>query len=308
MDATILIGVTFVAVTFVTLAIGLVLRDLVFGTGEAAGGGAFELRRLPKIHEPDPSAGPIGRFDGWFNRMIFEANLGLSPLTAICLLLIFGLPLAGALFLWTDDPTPGVIGMILGMAIPLAYLVYRRKTRMAEITSQLPDALDLLSRAIRAGESFDQAIHLAGHKTPEPLAIELRRCARQLDLGLGLPEVMRALARRLPLMEVRILASTLSVHRHSGGNLALTMERMASVIRDRMIYRRQLRATTAAGRFSAMLVASAGPLLFAYMFVFNPEYARRLVEQPLGQLLLAIAVVLELIGLAWVLSMLRTDY
>ena len=259
------------------------------------------------IDDSEPR-GLTGRFDRWFNRMVFETNLGLSPVMAVMLLLVFGLPLAGGLFLWTDDPTPGLIGMVLGMSLPLAYLVYRRSTRMALIASQLPDALDLLSRAIRAGESFDQALHLAGVKTPEPLAIELRRCARQLDMGLGVPEVMRALSRRLPLMEVRILASTLLVHRQSGGNLAMTMERMAGVIRDRMVYRRQLRATTAAGRFSAILVASAGPMLFIYMFAFNPEYARRLVEQPLGQLLLGVAVVLEIVGIAWVFSMLRTDY
>jgi len=109
-------------------------------------------------------------------------------------------------------------------------------------------------------------------------------------------------------MEMRIFATTLAVHRQSGGNLSTMLERMAEVVRDRISYQRQLRATTAAGRFSATLVASAGPLLFAFMFLFQKEYTNKLLTLPLGQMLLVAAVVLEVVGLLWINRMLRTDY
>jgi tight adherence protein B len=127
-------------------------------------------------------------------------------------------------------------------------------------------------------------------------------------MGLSLSAAMSAFRRRLRLMEVRIFTTTLAVHRQTGGHLALTLERMAAVMRERMTYRRQVRAATAAGRFSAMLISITGPLLFAYMFLFQPEYAYRLVTLPLGQSLLVAAVVFEVVGLVWVARLLRTEY
>ena len=108
------------------------------------------------------------------------------------------------------------------------------------------------------------------------MGLEFRRCARHLQMGLSVTAAMRSLVHRLPLMDVRILATTLSVHRQTGGNLALTLERMARVVRDRMVYRQQMRSVTAAGRFSAMMIATVGPLLFLYMFMFQRDYAGKL--------------------------------
>jgi tight adherence protein B len=165
-----------------------------------------------------------------------------------------------------------------------------------------------MSRATRAGESLEQSIALVGQRAGEPLGLEFRRCSRHLQMGLSVSATMRALVHRLPLMDIRIMATTLSVHRQTGGNLALTLERMARVVRDRMNYRQQLKSVTAAGRFSAMLIAMAGPLLFAFMFVFQREYASKLLSLPLGNVLLIIAVVLELVGLVWISRLIRAEY
>ncbi len=306
MTITILSAVTFFAAALIAFAVGMVVRDLVFGTQRET---ALEgtLRRLPRVDDM-PRGGLTPGFDSWFNRLVYEADVGITPGRAVLLLIFFGVPLAGLLFIATDAPLTALIGLFFGMALPLTVLVFYRWRRMGQIMVQLPDSLDLVARAVRAGESVDQAITLAGQRTPAPLGVELRRTASQMHMGLGLAEATRSLARRVPSVEMKILSTTLSVHRTSGGNLALTLERMAGVIRDRLNYRRQLKATTAAGRFSTILVASAGPLLFAYMFIFNSEYSRRLIEQPMGQMMLAVAVALEIIGLVWVISMLRTDY
>ena len=94
---------------------------------------------------------------------------------------------------------------------------------------------------------------------------------------------MRALTRRADLMDVRIFATTVSVHRDSGGNLPVTLERLSEVIRDRMTYHRQLRSVTASGRFSALLILAAGPILFLYMFFFQPQYGAALVNDSIGR-------------------------
>lgn len=296
---------SFAGITSAVAAVGWAARDM-FSRGENRE--KSSLRRLPLVRDEVPPTGLSKRIDYYLNRLVLESGLGWSSMVATLLQVASGLSVGGLLFLWNDNLLLGAIGGILGMAIPLQFLIYRRTKRLQTMQMQLPDVLDLLSRAVRAGESLDQAIDLAGRKSAQPLAKEFARCARQLQMGLSVPAAMRALSRRVRLMEMRIFATTLSVFRQGGGNLAQTLERMAAVVRDRLNYRRQLRSTTAAGRFSAMMIGAAGPLLFAYMFIFQNEYASKLLALPLGQLLLTVAVVLEIIGLLWIVRMMKTDY
>jgi len=127
-------------------------------------------------------------------------------------------------------------------------------------------------------------------------------------MGLSMEAAMRSLTRRAPLTEMRILAATFMVQRQTGGNLPLTLERLAGVIRDRLSYYRQFRASTAASRIGTVLIALAGPAVAAYMLIWQPDYIRNFAEMPGGWTLLAIAIVLQVIGLAWILSLLRSDY
>ncbi|MEQ8789785.1 MAG: type II secretion system F family protein [Pirellulaceae bacterium] len=305
MELPIVVLLCFAAITSICLAVGLLVRDLV--GADSRSGQATLLRRLPLARDEQPAVGVTGRLDAALERLVVESGLDWSVMAVALLFVAGGLLVGGAMWLWTQNVPAAAAGALIGMALPLPILVVYRRRRINEIREQFPNMLDLLSRAVRAGESLDQAVALAGQKGPEPLARELRRCARQLEMGLSMNAVMRALTFRLRLMEVRIFATTLAVHRQTGGNLALTLERMAGVLRDRIAYHRQIRAATAAGRFSAVMIGMAGPLLFAYMFIFQYEYASRLVTMPLGQSLLAVAVALEIVGLIWVVRLLDTD-
>jgi tight adherence protein B len=165
-----------------------------------------------------------------------------------------------------------------------------------------------MSRAVRAGETLDQAIDGAGRDTVEPLGVEWRRASRQLELGLSVPAAMRSMTKRAPLMELRILGTALNVQRRTGGNLPTTLDRLSQVIRDRLSYQRQFKAATGASRMATVLIALAGPLVFAYMMAFQPDYMGQFFTLPGGYTLLAIAGVLQLIGLTWVWGLLRNDY
>jgi len=107
---------------------------------------------------------------------------------------------------------------------------------------------------------------------------------------------------------VRILAATLVVHRQTGGNVVTVLERLAQVVRDRINFRRQLRAATAAGRLSAGMVALVAPAVFIYFFFFRQDYIRTMLQAPLGQSILAIVVLLEVVGLVWTARLLRSPY
>jgi tight adherence protein B len=299
--------ISFAGLASIVGAVGLALRDLFLAPRQVEEA-APRLSRLPLARDAVAPTGLIGRLDQSVERLASESGIPSGGLTVTLLLVFTGLLLGGAVFLWTDDLLAAVVGAIAGMLLPIPVLSYRRNQRLRQVQMQLSDVLDMMSRATRAGESLEQSIALVGQRAAEPLGLEFRRCSRHLQMGLSVGAAMRALVHRLPLMDIRIMATTLSVHRQTGGNLALTLERMARVVRDRMNYRQQMKSVTAAGRFSAMLIAMAGPLLFVFMFAFQREYATKLLTLPLGNVLLIIAVVLELIGLVWISRMIRIEY
>ena len=149
---------------------------------------------------------------------------------------------------------------------------------------------------------------MVGNNAPKPLAAEFCRCSGQLQMGLSLSAAIRALTRRVPLAEMRILAATLMVQRQTGGNLPVTLERLAQVCRDRLSYYRQFRAATAAGRGAAILIAAISVGAAAYLLFGRPEYAQDFFEQPQGYAMLAIAIGLMIIGLTWIFKLLKVDY
>ena len=265
------------------------------------------LRRLPTIGEQEP-AGAIARFDLWLERTLYWSGWGVSPAAAGLLVLLVVLAVSGGVFVATENEMFSAVAGLSGVAIVASTLIVATRRRLRQFEDQFPASLDLLARGVRAGESIEQAMGVVGEAMRDPVGTEFSRCARQLQLGLSLPACMRAFSRRAGLMDVRIFANALAVHREAGGDLPTTLERLSEVIRDRMAYQRQLKSVTAAGRFSASLIALAGPILFAYLFLIQPEYGGKLTGDSIGRAMLVVAIVCEIIGLFWIFRIMKTDY
>jgi len=297
--------VCFIGGSLLATGVGMLVRNAMLRTAQAHGGGNAEV---PASWSPArklaPATSLVGRIDQALTQVVDQSGLGWGIWSVVLLMVACGGAAAAVALLWTDDLVITCLAMGLGMIALVPMFIVRRAKRIALFQQQLPDVLDLLARAVRAGESLEQAVAMVGDNSAEPMAGEFRRCSKQLEMGLAIPAVMRSLAGRVPLTEVKIFGATLTVHRQTGGNLAVMLERLSIVVRDRLNYRRQLRAVTAAGRMSATLVAAAGPMLFFYLMVFEPEYFGRLTATSLGQMLLATAVVLETVGLIWIWRML----
>ncbi|MFN0195140.1 MAG: type II secretion system F family protein [Planctomycetaceae bacterium] len=313
LDIAIISVVCFVAIVSICGAAMMVFRDLVItGNGSAGIGQGLwrgrSFRRTPNAYDEDPAKTFTGRIDQAFDRLVLETGYEMTPVTAFLMLLAIGLLSGGVVFIYSDNIGAGVTGMGIGMFVPLVVWMIRRHRRMHAIQEQLPHVIDLLARAVRAGESVDQAIDLVGTESRGELAREFARCSQQLQLGLGLVSVLKNLARRIRLVELRMMVTTLMVHRQTGGNLPVALERLANVVRDRLNYRRQMRASTGAGRTSTFLIAIISPIVYIIMFVFQPEHVQILLDDPVGNILLAIALILEVVGVLWVVQMLRNDY
>lgn len=308
MGTEVILVTAFLSISAVALAVGLVVREW-WAVGRPGHGEppTFRLRRTADVFDqPSPSA-MLGKVDLAFDRLVLESGTELTSATTFLIMLASGLFAGGTMWLYHDQPLMGVLGAMSGMAVPLLLLSSIRSRRMRQISDQLPHAIETLARATRAGRSVEQAMDLVAQESNGVLSQEFRRCQQQLNLGRSFEKTLRSLAHRVRVMEMQLLATTLIVQRQAGGPLSETLDRMTTVIRERLAAQRQVRAATAAGRMSTLVVASIAPLIVIFLFSFRRDHLFVLFDDLLGRSLLLLAMVLEIIGLIWVVWLMRSE-
>jgi tight adherence protein B len=266
------------------------------------------LDELPGQAPPPDLSTKVNR---GFDRMIERTGLDLSPPMALAIIVFFGVVLGAFVFVWRyeeDESWLAIPAFLLGAALPLLFFVWRRNAWQRLLTNQLPDALFLLARSMRAGRSIDQAIQLVGENGTPPLSREFQRMHRQLELGLSLAQVMQNAAARLDIVDFSVFASVLSLHRVTGGNLPVLLDRLAVTTRDRNNFRNQYRAATVLGRWSARIIIVLVVIILVHLFFFQREWAMRFFESAAGLALFLSAIALECLGLAVLFWMLRYEY
>jgi tight adherence protein B len=202
-----------------------------------------------------------------------------------------------------------VVAAVAAFAAPLMVVSFKRGRRFAKFEELFPDAIDLLARAVRAGHAFTTALELIGRELPEPVAGEFRITYEQQNFGMPLREALHNLTVRMPLSDVTFFVSALHVQHESGGNLAEILDNLAFVIRERFKILRQVKVHTAQGRMTLYLLTGLGPATAALMLLVNPDYIGRffsdpqpkisifiLGELPLGSVMIAVAIALQIIG------------
>ena len=296
-------SIVFVALFALSLAVGLAIRDVRIAA--ASDSAPVNIRRELTVVDSELPANLVQRLDFGFDRVVLESGTGIRPIAAILLMVLAAALVGGLVFLVDNDPVPGLLGSLFGLLAPLVVLAFKRRRRLNLIAEQMPEVLALMSRAVHAGETMEQAVALAGEETPAPLGTEFTMCARQIGLGVSVSKAMESLGRRVAVSDVCVLSNILAVHRQTGGNLASTLEHLSGVVRDRASHRRQIRASTSAGRLSAQFIGITGPLLFIVLFFFNRDHLAPLLELPIGNALLLAAAVLEVVGLLWLMQMVR---
>lgn len=270
------------------------------------GDSAVTLARQLAANRPAP--GWRGRLDAWFERVIRQNNLKLTVTQAVGIMALLAVTFAGLLVLWRDEWWLAVVGAALGLAGPLVVYRWMHGRWRRRVQEQLPDALFLLGRSLRAGLSAEQALAVVGEHGPKPLADEFLRCAAQIKLGLSAPAVLRLMADRLGLEDLSGMVSIVTLHRTTGGNLPFLLDRWAASTRDRNQFRGYFRAATAQGRITAVALAAAGPALLVGYWIWQPDYLGRFARSTSGGLALAVAAALELLGCLWMYLLVRTDY
>lgn len=226
---------------------------------------------------------------------------GVSWTMEVFLLVSVGLALGigfGALLVTRILVLSVALAMVAG-AIPYLVLRQRRNRRFSKFEHGLPEAIDLLGRAIRAGHPLSSGFQMVADETQEPIASEFRRTFEEQRFGLPFDDAITAMADRITLVDVRILVTAILIQRMVGGNLAEVLDNLSSVIRARFTIRRQLRTYTAQGRISGYVLAVLPIAVGVIIYVLNPEYIK-LLFSGVGRFMLVTAIVMQVIGYLWI--------
>lgn len=224
-------------------------------------------------------------------------------LTAVAVSAVTGLILGS-----TGGVAMAVLGLAVGLYAPFNWLAGRRRKRRIAFEDQLPEAIDMLVSATRAGYSLQMAMKFIGDELAAPLGPEFGRFYDEQRLGMDVRAALVSLQARVDSTDLKMFVTALLVQRDTGGNLGEVMGNIADVIRQRSDMHRQIDTLTAESKMSARLLAALPVLAFAALFFLDPQFLKPMVEQPIGRLLLAYAALSILVGYWVLMRMARVDF
>jgi tight adherence protein B len=189
-----------------------------------------------------------------------------------------------------------ILAFAVGFA-PYIYLYILREVRFRQFSDLLPEAVDLMSRGLRAGHSIQAVLEMVGNEIADPVGVEFRALHKEQTLGLPIRDAMMDLVDRVPVDDMRFLATAILLQKESGGNLAQILDKTASVIRERARLRGQLRIYTAQGRITGWILGAAPFIMFGLMNVLNHDYEKTLFTDPFGLKMVYFGLGMMVIGI-----------
>lgn len=180
--------------------------------------------------------------------------------------------------------------------LPYFWLLFKRRKRFKVFAAQLPDALELIARALRAGHSLAAGLNLVAEEMPAPIGTEFGRAFEEQNLGVALDEALKNLTNRMPNLDLKFFATAVVLQRQTGGDLAEILDKIGYIIRERFKIWGQVQALTGEGRLSGIVLLALPPLLFLAVYYLNPRYSMMLFEDPMGQQMLVAAAILQILG------------
>lgn len=201
-----------------------------------------------------------------------------------------------AVFLRTRAVPLSLLAAIGAATLPFLYVTHKRSSRFSRIRQLLPDALDLMVAAIRAGHSFSSAMGMASRESREPLRSEFRQCFDEQNFGLDMRVAMSNLAYRVPIHDVRVIVTAILIQRESGGNLTEILEKVAYLIREDFRLQRQVQVHTAQGRLTGWILSFLPVVLGFLLYLVNPDNMSLLWKRPVGLKLLYGAAIMTTTG------------
>jgi tight adherence protein B len=249
------------------------------------------LLQLPRVHQVD--------------RLVLQSGVRLNVASFLGLTLAGGV--AGLVLSWLLH-LPAWIAIIVVVAVaglPTFYVYAAKARRLHTIEAQLPDALDLMGRAMRAGHAFAGSLKMVGDEMPEPIAAEFRLTFDEINYGIPLQDALTNLATRVPSTDLRYFVIAVLIQRETGGNLAELLDNISALIRARLKLLGTIRVLSAEGRLSAWILTVLPFVLAAVINLINPDFMALLWKDPTGLKLVGAALALMIVGILWMWRTIR---
>lgn len=299
----------FVGVAAIVGALALLLRGdnstrvedrLAMLTSGRSGAGGNGPQQSSVLSQPlDTTQNALAEFLAKFRNlslMFVQADTSLTPTKFF--IISAGLAFAGSVAGAATGVSPLVIPVftILAGVLPLLWLVLRRRKRLKAFAKQLPDALELIARALRAGHSLASGFNLVAEEMAEPIGVEFQRVYEEQNLGIPMDEALSNMTNRVPNMDLRFFCTALILQRQTGGDLAEILDKIGNLVRERFRIWGQVQALTGEGRLSGIVLLALPPVLFATVYYLNPDYVMVLFTDPMGRKMLAGGVIMQFFG------------
>jgi tight adherence protein B len=276
------------------------LRDVALPMGDDT---ILESPETPVIKER--RQGPLPIIDralagSWLAHVIEQAGVTTTPSAVVAASIGVAVTLAAVSALLLRQAFAPVIAAAAGITLPTLWLMRKRAVRLRQFEEMFPEALDLLSRAIRAGHAFQTAMGMVAEELKAPVGPEFKKTFDQQNFGLPLKDALHELMQRVAILDVRFFVTAVLIQRDTGGNLSEILDNLAHVVRERFKLRRQVRVHTAHGRFTGYVLLALPAALAVGLSFINPALMALLFEQHMGRVMVAGAIFLQIGGFFWI--------
>jgi tight adherence protein B len=272
--------------------------DVLVGRGGRSKESSADLLLKQALQEVDKKTIFDALTPGFLNveRVFEQADVRIRPSALFAISV--GLALVGGMLSALVARTVYVapVGGVIFLVLPWLWLWHKRKSRLRTFAGQLPDALELIARALRAGHSLAAGMHVVAEEMPPPISKEFGRIYEEQNLGIPLDEAMRGICERVPNLDLRFFVTSVAIQRQTGGDLSEILDKIGHVVRERYRILGQVKALTAEGRLSGLVLIALPFGLFLMMLHMKPDYISLLWTDPLGVKMSIFGLIMQILG------------
>ena len=310
MDPLMVSGVAFLAVTALVVAVAYLVRDLkptraedrlqILTSTKSGGSGENSAPQASLMRDGMSTfSQSISNFFGRLGHLPLLLEQADSPVKADMFFAMTGglacVGLVGAIIVQSPPPLYPVAALAMG-ALPFMWILWRRKRRFDAFSKQLPDALELIARALRSGHSLSSGLHVVIDEMPAPISTEFGMAYEQQNLGQSIDQALKSMLKRVPNMDLKFFVTAVVIQRQAGGDLAEILDKIGHKIRERFKILGAVQALTGEGRISGIVLMAMPIAIFIAVYQLNPDYMMTLFRDPMGKKMLAVAAGLQVLG------------
>jgi tight adherence protein B len=240
-------------------------------------------------------------------RWIEQSGMKTSVSSVLLVAVVLAAVMALIAYLATREPWSMLGGGAFGFWLQFMVLRIKRTRRLRAFEEEFPEALDLISRALKAGHAFATGLKMVADEMKEPVGPEFRKTFDEQNFGLPLKDALENLTLRIPILDMRFFATAVLIQRETGGNLSEILENLAHVVRERFKILRQVRVYTAHGRLTGYVLLALPAVLAIALSFINPEHMNMLFRERIGQILLMVAIGMQTAGFVWIRQVVKIE-